>query len=399
MGPQARAAADYGCVDYSTLSLAGQGREPQDLTEASIASNTRRLSQTILGGPHAAPSRRRAGRRSGRAVRGPAAPPRGPRVRGRRARAGQPGHDVRVRRRAGRRHPAQPAGGRPGHVARHRRRRVPARHDDAGGRRRRPRPQRPSGRRGPHGAARDPAAARREGGRDAGVRDPPRRGGPGRGRGGRRGRRQQRHAGRRGLRRVRRRRARPVPVVRRGLRAAGRDVLAGAHGARDFRDTRLPVRADPQHVPDRDRRGDVAPGRLRRDDRRDPAGRLRRGVAALPGAGVRRAVGGAPVDREPHPVAAVPDDPLSTVVGRPGRVARGRGAHGALLDRLRDEARHGGRDRAGRGPARRAGQGVGVPPLRPTSGVRRSSGCRSSPGAAGCGGSRSRSGCTCRSRS
>ena len=49
-----------------------------------------------------------------------------------------------------------------------------------------------------------------------------------------------------------------VPVVRHGLRARQCHVRARHHQPRHVRDPRLPLRCRPQHVPDRDRRADLA---------------------------------------------------------------------------------------------------------------------------------------------
>ena len=121
-------------------SSAGRSRAGfPDLTPHSRASNTRRDSQTSDGGlawrtvasPCSAAARAGSTRRAAASWRS------------RRARSSCTSraarHDLRLRRRARRGHPAQPGGGRPGHPARHRRRRLPARHDDAGPRPRRPR--------------------------------------------------------------------------------------------------------------------------------------------------------------------------------------------------------------------------------------------------------------------
>ena len=175
-----------------------------------------------------------------------------------------------------------------------------------------------------------------------------------------------------------------------------RRVRAGRDRARHVRHARLPVLGRPEHVPHRDRRADLAPCRVRGLDRADPARRLRPHLPALPAGGVRRAIAGPLADRQPDPVAALPHGPLRALVPRPDRAARRRRAHRPLLDRLGHQARDGGRDRPGprrwarsrTRPARSAG--TRPPAARP------SSGCRNSPGAASCGGSRSPRACTSR---
>ena len=73
-----------------------------------------------------------------------------------------------------------------------------------------------------------------------------------------------------GVRRRGRARDGLVPVGGDGRRAGPCAVRAGAHGARRVRHARLPLRAGPQHVPRRDRRGDVAEGGIRGRRRRRP---------------------------------------------------------------------------------------------------------------------------------
>ena len=112
--------------------------------------------------------------------------------------------------------------------------------------------------------------------------------------------------------------------------------------------------------------------------RRRPRRRLRRRRARVPLRRVRAAPGRAPPDREPDALAAVPDGALRALARRAHGAARGRGAHGALLRRLGDEARDGGRDRAADALARRRLETGRWPPTRraatgrrPASGARR----------------------------
>ena len=116
---------------------------------------------------------------------------------------------------------------------------------------------------------------------------------------------------------------------------------------------------------------DLAPCGLRRRHRRHPVRRVGRDVAALPRDRVRRAAPRPPVDRQPHPVAPVPHGHLRPLVAGAHRAPRRRRAHGALLHRLRHEARDGGRDRVGRGAPRRAGSGERVRGVRAPSPSRR----------------------------
>ena len=290
-------------------------------------------------------------------------------------RAGRARHDLRVRRRARGGHAAQAGGRRPRQPARHGRRRVP-RHDmtldvrGVGGGVVRVRNDRLIGvartellailqrHAEKAGVALEFGARRTAADLDAdlvvaadGV--------------------EQRDPGGRAVRRARRAGPGPLPVVRHRLRPRRRRLRAGHDRARRLRHPRLPVRERAQHVPRRDRRGHLAPRRVRRHHRRHAVRRVRRGVAALPRDGVRRAAPRPPVDRQPHPVAAVPHRPCDRWSDGAHRAARRRRPHGALLHRLRHEARDGGRDRAGRGAARRAGPRDGVRGVRAPSPSRR----------------------------
>ncbi len=144
-----------------------------------------------------------------------------------------------------------------------------------------------------------------------------------------------------------------VPVGRHRRRAAARDLRAGAHRARGLRHARLPLRGGPEHVPRRDRRGDVAvrPGSRPRRRRLGPDASDDVALDYLSDVFADHLVR-PPADREPHALAAVPDGAVRALARRERRAARGRRAHRALLGRLGDEAGDGGRDRAGHGAAR-----------------------------------------------
>ena len=126
-----------------------------------------------------------------------------------------------------------------------------------------------------------------------------------------------------------------------------------------------------------------------------PVRRVGRDVAALPRGGVRRAAARPPVDRQPHPVAAVPHGHLRPLVatGAPcssatpptRRTSPSAPARSSPWRTRSGWSRRCATRRTGRARSRST-SAVAVPPW---------SGCRSSPAAAGCGGSRSRRGCRC----
>ena len=156
----------------------------------------------------------------------------------------------------------------------------------------------PAARRGRRGEARVRGAACRRRAR--------RRPGDRRGRGGER----DALGGSGGVRRRGRARDGLVPVGRHGRRAGPCAVRAGAHGARRVRHARLPLRAGPQHVPRRDRRGDVARAGFEATTAATPFDASDDDRARLPLRRVRAAPGRAPADREPDALAAVPDGAL-----------------------------------------------------------------------------------------
>ena len=125
-----------------------------------------------------------------------------------------------------------------------------------------------------------------------------------------------------------------------------------AHGT--FVTHAYPYVPRPQHVPHRNRRGRLAGRRIRRHDRGDRARCVRHHRAGLPPGRVRRGPGRPPPDRQPNPLDALPHRALRAVVAGQHGAARRRRAHRALLRRIRDQARDGGRDRAARRDHRRA---------------------------------------------
>ena len=87
--------------------------------------------------------------------------------------------------------------------------------------------------------------------------------------------------------------------------------------------------------------------------RRAP-GRDRGRHGGLHGAALRGGAPWAPDPQEPFPLAQLPDGAQRALVARERRARRRRGPHGALLGRLGDEARHGGRHRASQALRRHA---------------------------------------------
>ena len=146
----------------------------------------------------------------------------------------------------------------------------------------------------------------------------------------------------------------PVHVARhrQGLRRL--QVLRPRDAVRRHADPRLPVRRARQHVHRRDARRGLAGGRLRRVRRagRSLPGRVRREVDRAGPRAVRRRARRARGAGQQLAVDHLHDRPQRALAARQRRAARRRRAHRALLDRLRHQARDGGRAGAGRVPAR-----------------------------------------------
>ena len=180
------------------------------------------------------------------------------------------------------------------------------------------------------------------------------------------------------------------------------DLRAGDDRARHVRRARLPLRARPQHVP-RSRstrpRG-ARPGSTRppsetaAPDESDTAALAYLQDAFAEHLGGHRLIGNRTRwlrFRTVHLRRAGP---------RQRRAARRRRPHRALLGRLGHQARHGGRDRAASTPSpRRPTWPTALAALRARPQARGRAACRTSPGAAGGGGTRSRTARTCPSTS
>ena len=143
------------------------------------------------------------------------------------------------------------------------------------------------------------------------------------------------------------RRARPAEDLARRdalLLARHDEAAAGVHvrlpreRARALRRARLSVRAGPLDLDRRVRRGHLDRGGARPRDRGGDD-RVRRGALRRPSRGPSRS-------REQVDLAALPDDLLRALEPRQRGPDGGRRPHRALLDRQRNQARDGGRDRA-----------------------------------------------------
>ena len=189
---------------------------------------------------------------------------------------------------------------------------------------------------------RHPAAAVREPRGGAPVRD--RGAGPRalsrRGPDPRRRRREQRHPSppRRALRPPHRMAPEPVRVARHDLPVPGLHLHLQGGRARAVAGSRLPLRRAERHLHPGDHGRDLA------------ASGARRGVGGRHGGvhrgALRRRAQGAPDPQEPVALAELPGGPERALVVRQRGPARRRRSHRALLGRLGDEARDGGRHRA-----------------------------------------------------
>ena len=122
--------------------------------------------------------------------------------------------------------------------------------------------------------------------------------------------------------------AEPVRLARNDEAVPRLHVLLQERQSWPLARARVPVRSGTLDVHRRVRRGDVE-GRGHGPRVGAADGRLSRRT-------VRRGARRPSADDEPQHLAAVPDGARRTVVERPGRPARRRGAHGALLRRVRD---------------------------------------------------------------
>ena len=142
--------------------------------------------------------------------------------------------------------------------------------------------------------------------------------------------------------------AQQVRLARHHVSVSGLHVHLQGERARALACPRVSLRPVHVHLHPRDDGGDVAARRPRPVGRGSDT-RLRR-------ASLRRGAAWPPAPQEPLALAQLPDRAERLLAPRERRPAGRRRAHRALLDRLGDEARHGGRDRARAGaPAPRRG--------------------------------------------
>ncbi len=150
-----------------------------------------------------------------------------------------------------------------------------------------------------------------------------------------------------------------VALHRPGLR--GLHLHRGAARLRRRPGARLPVLRPPLHLHRRTRGAGLAAGRLRGPGRAGVrARRERRGERAAVRGDPGRPPGRPPADPQRLPVDPVHHRPQRLLAARERRPARRRRPHRALLDRLGYQARHGGRPRPRREPARTPHRGRGV---------------------------------------
>ena len=149
--------------------------------------------------------------------------------------------------------------------------------------------------------------------------------------------------------------AQQVHLVRHRPGLRGVPVLRQADGVGHHADPRLPLLRRRVDVHRRDARGRLAPGRAGPDrGHRLPARRLRRLRRRAGPRDLRRRAPGPRGPDQQLEVAQLPHRPQRALARRQRRAGRRRRPHRPLLDRLRHQARDGGRAGAGRLPARAA---------------------------------------------